>query len=237
MGIEQSNGGAEANTWNDIPTLLAAAHELKSPLVLIRQLALEIEDLHSNHTAERIRLTAERSLNLVEGLTRVARLQDTLFECEPIYMPSLYADVAHEIYPLAKALNQTIELHLPQSQLTALGNRTLLRSVLLGLCDNALTHNDPDTPVRLAARKMSDRVVLSVRDNGPSSSTLTTIRRSIGTPRPVMDRPRSSGLGLLIAEQFASHMDAQLHIRRHRLSGMTFSLDLPASQQLSLLSL
>ena len=42
---------SEGNIWSDLPTVLAAAHEMKSPLVLIRQLALELEDMGENSTA------------------------------------------------------------------------------------------------------------------------------------------------------------------------------------------
>lgn len=234
MGSTQSTGGADLGIWHDVPTILAAAHELKSPLVLIRQLSFQLEG--DEVVAERIRLSAERSLQLIEGLTRVARLEDALFECEPIYIPALYDEVAHELLPLARALGQDIEVS-ARAPLTAIGNRTLLRSVLLGLCDNALAHNDVSRAVRLTAQRRGDRVWTHVRDFGPSTATLQTIRRSVGkTPLPIGDRPRSSGLGLMIAEQFARHMDAELHLRRHREHGATFSLSLPASQQLSLIS-
>lgn len=223
-------------SWNDLPTLLAASHELKTPLVLIRQLSFQLEQ-NDSLTAERIRLSAERSLNLVESLTRVARLQDTLFESEPILLSALYDEVADELSPLARALDQRIEVRLPQTPATVVGNRTLLRSVLLGLADNALTHNDKNQPVILSSHRASDRVWVNVRDHGPSTSQLASIRRSIGkTPQPMSSRPRSSGLGLLIAEQFAHHMDASLHIKRHRSRGVTFSLSLPASRQLTLFS-
>lgn len=225
----------EGNQWSDIPTLLAAAHELKSPLVLIRQLALELQEVTDATAAERIQLTAERSLQLVEGLTRVARMQDTLFECEPITLSSLYYDVAHEMKPLAQALGQEMEIRVPSGGTTVVGNRTLLMSVMIGLCDNALTHNDPDRPIILGAARQGDRVIASVRDFGPETSHLREIRRNIGrTPQALDSRPRSSGLGLMIAESFAKHMDGQLNMQRHRDVGATFSLSLPASQQLSL---
>lgn len=226
--------------WRDVPTLLAAAHELKSPLVLIRQLALQLADqatLVDDPTALRIRLTAERSLSLIEGLTRVSRLEDALFECEPINIGELYDSIAHELSPLSSALSQTIEVHIPQQPPTVIGNKVLLRSVLMGLCDNALTHNTTGEPIFLMARsKGNDRVSVGVKDNGPRIDQLKDIKKRLGrSPQPVSARPRSSGLGLLIAEQFARHMDAHLLLTRHHQAGVTFSLDLPKSRQLSLL--
>lgn len=226
--------------WKDVPTLLAAAHELKSPLVLIRQLALQLQDQAisiDDPTALRIRLTAERSLSLIEGLTRAARLEDALFECEPINIGELYESIAHELSPLSNALSQTIEIHIPHSAPTVIGNKVLLRSVLMGLCDNALTHNTKGEAIHLLARSSgNDRVLVGVKDNGPRTDQLKDIKSRLGkSPQAMSARPRSSGLGLLIAEQFARHMDARLSLTRHHEAGVTFSLNLPKSRQLSLL--
>lgn len=236
MGKLQSAGGTGTDTWQHIPLLLAAAHELKSPLVLIRQLSFQLDD--TDLTARRIRLTAERSLHLVDGLTQAARLEDTLFACEPIHISSLLEDVAHELSPLSNALDQTIQIHAAKSNPVAIANYSLLRTVLLGLCDNALTHNASGRPIELRARRVGEQVITGVRDYGPLTNNLAGFRRQVGkTPLPLSGRPRSSGLGLMIAQQFAEHMNGRLQLRRHHDEGVTFSLLLPASQQLSLLQL
>lgn len=239
-GVE--NEQESTDIWKDVPTLLAAAHELKSPLVLIRQLALGLQDASVSddpHAALRIRLTAERSLTLIEGLTRAARLEDTLFECEPINVGELYDSVAHELSPLAHAMGQTISIEVPRSQHAVIGNRSLLRSVLIGLCDNALTHNDKRMPVVLKASTQQDnRILIGVKDFGPKTDHMHIIKKRLGhSVQPLSARPRSSGLGLLIAEQFARHMDTHLVLTRHRDEGVTFSLTLPKSRQLTLLDL
>ena len=235
MGAQQGN---DDQLWQSMPSLLAAAHELKSPLVLIRQLSLQLEESPDSVSLERIGLTAERSLRLVEGLTRSSRLEDTLFECEPISIQAFYEDVLHEVTPLAHALSQKIELDMPRRHLTVVANQTLLRSIILGLCDNALTHNDATKPVRLSARKQNGRVVTHVRDFGPYSPTLQKINSQIGKGTfPVGARPRSSGLGLMIARQFADHMNADLSLTRHRGGGSTFSVSLIESRQISLMEM
>jgi len=233
MGVQQLN---ESSIVTEVPSVLAAAHELKSPLVLIRQLALQLEESPDSVSLERIKLTAERSLRLVESLTRSSRLDDALFECEPVSINALYTDVAHELYPLATALGQSIHVTMPSKNLIVVGNQTLLRSVLLGLCDNALSHNDANQPVVLSARRSGQMINAEVRDHGPDSQSLARIKRSIGRrPTPLSGRPRSSGLGLLIASQFAEYMQAELTLTRHHKGGATFGLRVPESGQLSLL--
>ena len=231
-------GVREDDIWRDVPTLLAAAHELKAPLALIRQLSLQLQESDGDPAALRIRLTAERSLALVEGLTRASRLEDALCELEPIDVGELYDAVAHELQPLSRALEQTIEVRVPQ-RAVVIGDRTLLRSVLVGLCDNALTHNAVERPVILTAQHRGpERIAVGVRDYGPHTTQLKEVRRRLGrAPQALSARPRSSGLGLLIADQFARRMDAALSMVRHRDAGVTFSLDLPKSRQISLLEL
>lgn len=227
--------GVAADILGDIPALFAAAHELKTPLGLIRQLALELEEFHDTETAMRIRLTAERSLRLVDGLTRSLRLEDAMFACEPVELRALCYEVADEIQPMAKALHQRVDVNLPKRAITVLGNTTLLRTTLMGLCDNALLHNDERFPVIIGAMERSGRAIASVQDHGPKTKSLLVVQRRLGRAlQPLSGRPQSSGLGLYLAHTFARHMQAELTLIRHREAGATFNLSLPVSQQLAL---
>jgi signal transduction histidine kinase len=232
-------GDKTTTLWDDLPTLLTAAHELKAPLVLIRQLSFELDRESDPEIARQIRLTAERSLRLVESLTKVARLEDTLFPIEPLDVGDVYRGVAEEMRPLSRALNQRIEIDISRKTPHLLGNRSLLHAALVGLCDNALRHNRSGEPVVLQARAKVDHTIqVGVRDYGQPIKSLRHIKRQLGvSPQPMSSRPGSSGLGLLIAEQFARHMDASLELTKHRGGGATFSLRLPVSKQLSLLEL
>ena len=54
-----------------LPSIYVAAHELKAPLILMRQLVLELRsnDVENQETIERLMLSVERSLRLVDQLT------------------------------------------------------------------------------------------------------------------------------------------------------------------------
>ena len=82
--------------------LVAAAHELKAPLALLRQLLLRVQDddLRPAEKAvllERAILTSERGLRLTGDLTKAARLEDALFTLEPINPEQLCLDIAAEL--------------------------------------------------------------------------------------------------------------------------------------------
>lgn len=224
----------------EFPSLLAAAHELKAPLVLMRQLSLQMSDPSMPVTPElyrRMRMTTERSLRLVDGLTRAARLEDSLFDTESLEVKAVCQLVAEEMQPLARELGQTLRVSLPRRSILAIGQYDLLTALLIGLCDNALTHNTAGANVTISTRERSGRVELAVRDDGPvmSSKQFGELTGKLGKPQPVGGRARSSGLGLWVADNFARSMSGDLIAKRHRSGGMTFIVSLPQSTQLSLL--
>lgn len=235
-----AGGNPQIPLDSSLPSIYVAAHELKAPLVLMRQLGLELRRSGSNDvdTIERLLLSVERSLRLVEQLTRTSRLDDALFESESLQAEAICRVVATELEPFAKQYDQTIVTRVSRRGCLAVGHRSLLTALLVNLCDNALTHNPAGEKVIVSARQRAEGVVFSVRDFGPqmSRSAFETLERQLGKgPLPMSERPRSSGLGLWIASQFAHAMDGQLTMTRHHTAGITVSVVLPHSKQLSLL--
>lgn len=224
--------------------LIAAAHELKSPLVLVRQLALMIQDggltnAEKQRLLEQITLTSDRALRLTSDLTRSSRLNDTLFELEPINPLSLCEDIVHELSPLFKAHGRDIKLMPRKHRLLMIANRDLLRRIIVTFSDNALHYSDKDAPVELQINECDNgkTVRLGVRDYGPAVSTdvWKSLQHKLSrAPQPLHARPQSSGLGLYIAGQFADVMNGQIGVTRHS-DGATFYVDLQSSRQLNLL--
>jgi signal transduction histidine kinase len=225
--------------------VVTAAHELKAPLALVRQLSLALETgTYDAHETERmlrqITLTSERALRLTTDLSRPSRLEDSLFELEPLNPQQICEDVAHELAPLYRARGREIRVashrHRP---ILAVGNRDLLRRILLNFGDNALHYAASDAPVELRAGSFEkgNKIRLGVRDYGPAvpADMWQRLQMHLGTTaQPLHARPGSSGLGLFVAGQFAGAMHGQIGATRHR-DGATFYVDLTASTQLSLL--
>ena len=228
----------------EVSSLIAAAHELKSPLALMRQLSLALEagdctPKEARLLAQRITLTSERALRLTADLTRASRLQETLFDLEPINPVSLLEDVAHELMPLYAAKGKELHVVGRKRSILAVANRDLLRRVVTNFADNALHYSAQGEPVLLSAKSLQrgEGVRLSVRDYGPAlpPKVWKTIHDSLGVRTQALHmRPESSGLGMYVAGQFAGAMGAQLGVVRHR-DGATFYIDLTASTQMRLL--
>lgn len=224
--------------------LIAAAHELKAPLALVRQLTLRLED-ETLPSAERQRLlrhvilTSERALRLTSDLTRSARLEPALFTLEPINPEQLCRDVVSELAPLFEAYGRSVTVKTHKHPLLLVANRDLLRRILLGFSDNALHYSIPGTAVdmQIKAFKRAGVIRIGVRDYGPalSSDMWRKLQKKLRTaPQAIHARPESSGLGLYIASQFAEAMNGRIGAVRHK-DGATFYVELQASSQLSLL--
>lgn len=236
-GGERTGGGERLFTGSSISV---AAHELKSPLALIRQLALELQqpgsESNSAELLEQIRLTAEQSLRLTSNLTKADRAQASLFGGEPINPRAVMADVLRELTPLYRARQRTLTFTGKASLPLVATNHDLLRRIVANFADNALHYADEDGVVELFAQlqRRNNIVRLGVRDYGPRISHTRWQSLQKVHASHVATRPNSSGLGLVISSQFADVIGAKVGAIRHQ-DGASFYVDVPVSKQLSLL--
>lgn len=233
-------GKIEETAEVSLPSVYVVAHELKAPLLLVRQLALELQANSSDNprTVERLLLTVERSLRLVEQLTKTSRLEDALFDMEPLQAYAVCQTVVDELEPFAKANHLRLETRISRRSGVVVGHRSLLTALLVNLCDNALNHSPRGSRVTLSANGRADgNIVFSVKDQAPrlNRQAFNLMRKQAGKTLLPISGERSSGLGLWIAAQFAKAMRGQMSIVQHHKAGITVSVTLPHSHQLTLL--
>ncbi len=231
----------QLDIWDESVLTMAAASELTSPLVLLRQLGLAIgdnvDDAERRHLAQRLTLTSERALRLAASVSMVASNQRTL-PLEPINPVSVCQDVIHELSPLFAAHGRAITLQQRSRIPLLVANRQLLERVLLGFGDNALHYGSEERPIRMTINSKGDRVRIGVRDYGPPVPIDMWDRLEKRVARraaaPLSSRPNASGVGLLAARRLAELMECTVGLIRHR-DGATFYIDLSVSKQMSLL--
>jgi signal transduction histidine kinase len=240
----ESEAKQDGLPFGDPSLFVTAAHEMKAPLALIRQLALSletgnVEQAEQERMLRQVVLVSERALRLTTDLSRSSRLEDSLFELEPLNPQQICEEVAHELFPLYAARGREIRVSSYYRPILAVANRDLLRRILLNFGDNALHYAASDAPVELRAASLSrgSKIRLGVRDYGPTvpADMWQRLQGHLGTSTQVLhSRPQSSGLGLYVAGKFAQAMSGEIGATRHR-NGATFYVDLTASTQLSLL--
>lgn len=225
---------------SEVSGLAVAAHELKSPLATIRQLALSMDfedDTKASleQTREQLVNISDRALRQVSDLTKVARLENGLFEMEPVSIRSVCDRVLTELQPFfVSNQRQVINFYRNRTNLV-IANPDLLFSIIYNFCSNAMYYSNPETQSLLSLSDRGDQVEVSVRDFGPSLpiKIWQNIRSGRVEPTDIAMRPGSSGLGLFIASKFSQYMGSELLAVRHR-DGTSFKLRVPASKQVAL---
>jgi integral membrane sensor signal transduction histidine kinase len=224
-------------------SFIVAAHEMKAPLSIIRQLSLTLNDKQISLTSQektkilkQIDLTSERALRIVSDLTKVARLDEAMFELEPTNARKVCSDIQREMAKIYELHGREIIFKNSKVSDLVVANYDLLRSILLNFSDNALYAADPNSKVEVSVRKVGKKVRVAVRDFGEELplAVWRVIKKQKNQPVRAASRPQSSGLGIFIAQNFAEVMGAKIGVIRHR-DGNTFYVDLNKSEQLSLL--
>jgi signal transduction histidine kinase len=188
--------------------------------------------------ASQLEITSDRALRLVSDLTRVARLDDMMFEMMPVNPYRLCGEVLFGFNGLYRQYQRRLNLRCSGKSKLVVANQELLSSVVYNFCDNALHYSSTSTVSELFIRAVkNEKVRIGVRDFGPCLpvSIWRGIRQGgLKSPQSINMRPQSSGLGLYISSKFIRAMNGEFGAVRHR-DGTTLYVDLPLSKQLSLL--
>lgn len=220
---------------------VVVAHELKAPLSLMRQLALSLdyeEDIEgAREVGRQIVATSDRAIRQVNDLTKIARLDEALFEMEPVNPRAICDEVVGELWRLFEFNRRSLRIDYRNKRRLAVANEQLLHSVVYNFCLNAMNYGGEELPSEIFVYDRASKIRIEVRDYGPAIPTRIWreikggfINKPVATPM----RPGSSGLGLYIAAKFANYMNSDFGLIRHR-DGTSFYVDLPVSGQLSFL--
>ena len=233
-----------SNQWSDrefgaLPSVVVAAHELKTPLALMRQLSLllsegSLDGAEAQRVGQQVTQTAERALALVGDLAHTANLSPTLFPLEPVNPLAVCRQIAQDMRPALQVYDRRVEWPRGRQAQLVVANQTLLGRVLANFLENALRYSEPSATVRVKLQRRGDVLRMGVRDFGPMMS-LREYRQlldEMALRKSIRTRPESSGLGVYVASQFAQAMNGEIGLIRHR-DGLTFYVDVPLSRQMS----
>ncbi|MBR2989676.1 HAMP domain-containing histidine kinase [Candidatus Saccharibacteria bacterium] len=225
---------------SEVNGILVAAHELKAPLCLLKQLAFSIELALDEGERQKIRNqmidVSDRALRQVEDLTKISRLSDGLFEMEPVAVRAVCDEVTAELRTLFRFNHRNLEIEYRNRNRLVYANRELLYSVVYNFCLNAMHYSDEETRSELTLSDKDGLVRLAVRDFGPvlPADVWRSLKKGwVEKPTSIAMRPGSSGLGLYIASKFSQYMKANVGAVRHR-DGTSFFVELLPSKQASL---
>ncbi len=219
----------------EVDGILLAAHELKAPLAVLRQLAFAFDemDARNEHIRAEMINVSERAIRQVNDLTKVRRLEDGLFVMEPVAVREVCDAVAHELKHLFCHNERGLSIKYSNKVRLANANRELLYSVIYNFLLNAMHYSGNGTKTELAVKDSKGKIKVAVRDYGPMLPVdiWREMKRGwINKPVSIAMRPGSSGLGLYIASKFSKYMNANVGAIRHR-NGTSFFVELTVSKQ------
>lgn len=222
----------------EVGGILVAAHELKAPLAVLRQLAFSFDEMDAKgeHIRSEMISVSERALKQVNDLTKIRSLEEGLFEMEPVSVRAVCDDVSRELEALFSYNRRNLSVKYTNRARLVVANRELLHSVVYNFLLNAMHYSDEESEASLIVRDIKGKVRISIRDYGPALPVdiWHEMKRGwIKKPVSVAMRPGSSGLGLYIASKFSHYMNAEVGAIRHR-DGTSFFVELPVSKQASL---
>lgn len=245
----------EQGTWGDasIPLqdlerlrtdlLSIIAHELRTPITVMRTLTGLLLDPSSEPTDEQRRTmletmerNAERMQHLIDEILDLARYRSGTIglQLRQFDAAELAESAVETIRPLADERGQTVELRVPRGvRPRVFGDRPRLDRALLNLVSNA-QHFAPDGG-RITVRLRTTRdgtVRWAVTDDGPGISAedrAHLFERFYVGRRVGNDAPDGVGLGLPRAMAIAQAHGGTIEVHSRPGEGSTFTLAVPAA--------
>lgn len=212
-------------------------HDLRSPLAATYTAGGYLSrpgafDDRVSQIGIRVKRSAASMNNMVNDLLALARtqlgdgIQIERRRCDLLDMCKWAIEDANASHPRAE-----FKLH-ASGELTGEFDEARLQQLLTNLANNAAQYGTPGRPIMIEILGETDRVVMHVRNEGPTipAQTMPTLFSSL-VQLPEQDgqvRPRSSlGLGLFIAKQIAVAHGGGIEVRSDDMSGTVFTVNVP----------
>ena len=205
-------------------------HDIRNDMTVVLAWLEELED-HVDDAGRRSLQRVLRASEHVVELTDIARehVEVVVGERDVDRRPVRLAEVLgeeverrRESYPDA-----TIDLETPLPETAVLAD-DMLSSVFRNLVNNAVQHNDTDTPVvTVTATEAEDTVTVRVADNGPGIPD-DQKEQIFGKGDRGLDSP-GSGIGLYLVHTLVEGYGGSVHVTDNDPEGAVFVVELPAA--------
>lgn len=211
-----------------------ASHDLKAPLRVINNAATWLAEDLAPHLTE----DTQESLDLLRNrATRMERLLDDLLRHSRVGRddgPAVIISGQELREELTELLDVPtgMEVHFSDTFDALKVRRLPLQIILLNLISNAVRHHDKTAgEVWIDAEDAPNRIVFSVRDNGPGipEEYHNKIFEIFQTLKP-RDEVESSGMGLALVKKHATLANAKISVESDGKSGSKFTLHWPKYQ-------
>ena len=214
------------------------SHELRTPLSIFRGYLETLLDDPRQPPAELIRILevmerhSDRLTTLVDDVLSLARLEspEARLELTEVHLPEFLGVILRDWEKRLGAKSLQATLDAPDELPVIAADENRLQEVIYNLLDNAVKYSPPGGKVSLSARRVGDRVQISVSDEGagiPAADLPRVFERFYRADKARSRQIGGTGLGLSIVKHIAQLHGGSVEAESEVGRGSTFKVLLP----------
>ncbi|MGE0268585.1 MAG: ATP-binding protein [Candidatus Omnitrophota bacterium] len=217
-----------------------AAHELKTPLAIIRgeiELALEGEKDPGRYreVLQGCLEETDRLIKVIKDLLLLAKLdyKPEVFSFEDLELTGFLKEIHEQSKILAEQKEITAGLVLPEGRAVVSADKVHLRRLFHNIIHNAIKFTPPGKTISINARIQDKKYLVDVTDTGEGISEENLLKIFDKFFRVHKDDEKSdpgTGLGLSIALSIARAHNGDITVQSQPGAGTTFTIILPVKE-------
>ncbi|WPD25063.1 MAG: HAMP domain-containing sensor histidine kinase [Candidatus Electrothrix scaldis] len=213
-----------------------AAHELKTPLAVIRAecditLMKERSVEEYAESLREVKTVSDTMLRQVNGMLTLARLDAGILSTsfQPITINHCLDNAVRLVAPLAKEHQVGIRRE-EKAEVTVLGDKEALTEALSNLLENAVYYNRPEGSISVLLQLQGEgkQVMLSIEDTGigiPEEELEQVFQKFYRSEN--VQTIKGTGLGLSITRAIVLGHQGDIQVRNVKTGGVCFTINLP----------
>lgn len=212
--------------------MMAVTHELKTPISIVR---LNVETLqrrqlkveHKEKILADTLMETDRLNNLCNNILVTSQLETGKYHClkEPIDMKEMLEQVSQEFQH--RFPDRNINFHSTEDNVVLQGEVLLIQLLLSNLIENAVKYSFKGAIINLALQTKSNKIILSVADNGPGvqdEEKKLVFDKFYRTGDENKRKTKGTGLGLYLCKKIVQSHNGTISVSDNQPQGAIFTV-------------
>jgi PAS domain S-box-containing protein len=218
--------------------MLAASHELKTPLTTLKGLSellldFDLSEAQRRELLQDLQGQADRMEQLIGDILSVSRIDSGRISVDfsRVDVASVVQHVCDEVRPMLKG--RMLKCRVPDDLPAVMGEARKLHQILVNLVNNAIKYSEPGTQISLSVRGDRTAVRFEVSDQGVGirkEHMPRLFEKFYRADDPAVRRTSGTGLGLYIVRSLVTMLGGQVHVRSRPGKGTVFIVTLPRAE-------
>ncbi len=212
--------------------MMAVTHELKTPISIVR-LNVEtlqrrqLKDEHKEKMLADTLMETDRLNNLCNNILVTSQLETGKYHClkEPIDMNEMLEQVSQEFQH--RFPDRNINFHSTEDNVVLQGEVLLIQLLLSNLIENAVKYSFKGAIINLALQTKSNKIILSVADNGPGvqdEEKKLVFDKFYRTGDENKRKTKGTGLGLYLCKKIVQSHNGTISVSDNQPQGAIFTV-------------